>query len=207
MRSFSCIYNFCSYIPVRFAVYQPFQPIYMNTNDLTTTLSRSLQSIGELLSSLSANDWQRPQVGGKWTIAQEFEHVRLSTQSTAYVLSAAGRSRWHPYNGESRSFEMLVNQYQTALKATGSVNNAATYPTEASAQLTIGQQVDNWNKVTRELITVIGELPETDVDAYTVWKHPLLGPLTVREMVCFTAHHTDHHHAGMIRKRTNHQSN
>lgn len=45
-------------------------------------------------------------------------------------------------------------------------------------------------------------LADTDLDAYTVWKHPLLGPLTVREMIYFTIHHTDHHSASLQQKQT-----
>ena len=168
--------------------------------DLTNGLNPALQSISELLSNLLANDWQRPQAG-KWTIAEEVDHLLLSTKGTAFVLSLSARSKWYEHTGESRSFETIVHDYQVALQANPGVFNAATAPTEAASQLTIDEQTTNWEAAARKLQTVINELV-IDPDAYTVWKHPLLGPLTIREMIYFAQHHTEHHYQSLLRKQS-----
>ena len=168
-------------------------------NDLTADLDNALQSISQLLVTLTPDDWQRPQ-DEKWTIAQEFDHLRLSTQGTAFILSSAGRSRWHPFAGESRSFGTIAAQYQTALAANPGIDNPATRPTNGTHQSLAEQRVA-WNNLAGMLTGAAAELPEADFDAYTVWKHPLLGPLTVREMLYFTTCHTAHHDRIMTKKR------
>jgi len=170
----------------------------MNPNDLTTHLETTLQSVSALLTTLSADDWQRSQ-GEKWSIAEEFEHLRLSTQATAFILSTAGRSRWHSYTGESRSFEAIQTQYQVSLAANPGVTNAATRPS-ADAQ-TLADQLTNWTRMGQLVSVAVAELTEDELDTNTVWKHPSLGPLTVREMIYFTIHHTEHHQRSMIQKQ------
>lgn len=167
---------------------------------LTNSLIPALQSISELLSNLSTDDWQRPQAG-KWTMAQEFEHLLLSTKGTAFVLSPAVRPKWHEHTGGSRSFETIVRDYQASLQANPGVVNAATAPTEAASQLTIDEQTANWKAAAQNLQAVINGLA-VDPDTYTVWKHPLLGPLTIREMIYFTQHHTEHHYQSLLRKQS-----
>jgi hypothetical protein len=168
--------------------------------DLANNLRPALQSISELLSTLSADDWQRPQAG-KWTVAEEVDHLLLSTKGTAFVLSPAARPKWHEYTGGSRSFETIVHEYQAALQANPGVVNAATAPTEAANQLTIDEQMANWKAAAQKLQAVVNGL-DVDLDAYTVWKHPLLGPLTIWEMIYFTQYHTEHHYQSLLRKQS-----
>jgi len=171
----------------------------MERNELTTRLEEALQSIADLLINLQPDDWQRPQ-GEKWTIADEFEHLRLSTQATAFVLSSAGRLRWHDHPGGSRSFDTIVAQYDAGLAANPGLTNAGTRPA-TNAPLSLTDQRTNWTQLVPMLLQVLDALPESDLDAYTVWKHPLLGPLTVREMIYFTTHHTTHHQLTMAGKQ------
>lgn len=173
----------------------------MNLTEQKTALTNALQAITDLLATFSTDDLHRPQ-GTKWTIAQEMDHLRKSTQGTAFLLSPASRPKWYPYTGESRSYETVVAQYQSALLANAAVNNAATRPTDEVAGLTAEQQTEAWQTAVQQLSASAGQLTEADLDAFTVWKHPLLGPLTVREMIYFTTHHTEHHHASLIRKQS-----
>ena len=172
----------------------------MNRTELTTRLEQAAQSIADLLTTVSSENWQRTQ-GGKWTIAEEFEHLRLSTQATAFILSPAGRARWHAHMGESRSFDTIVAQYQAGLAANPGISNAATRPATDSQNLSLSEQRTNWAKLMPILSAALTTLSESDLDAYTVWKHPLLGPVTVREMVYFTTCHTEHHQRSMARKQ------
>ncbi len=172
----------------------------MKFNELTARLDTALQSISNLLITFSVNDWQRPQ-GEKWTLAAEFEHLCLSTQATAFILSTAGRLRWHPYAGESRSYDTIVTEYQAGLLANPGIGNAATRPTDAAQNTTIDHQRANWSRVTSMVLVAAAAITEAELDTNTVWKHPLLGPLTVWEMILFTIHHTDHHLSSMTGKQ------
>lgn len=172
----------------------------MKSNELTACLDTALQSISNLLITFSTNDWQRLQ-GEKWTLATEFEHLCLSTQATAFILSMAGRSRWHPYAGKSRSYDTIVAEYQAGLLANPGIGNAATRPTDAARNTAINDQQANWSRVTSIVLVAASAITEAELDTNTVWKHPLLGPLTVRKMILFTSHHPDHHLGSMTGKQ------
>ncbi|AQG78165.1 DinB family protein [Spirosoma montaniterrae] len=163
-------------------------------------LSSSLQTITDLLPTLTDSDWSRPQ-NGKWTVGQEFEHLRVSTQGTAFLLSPMNRTAWRANERESRSYDTIVAEYKAALAARGPITNNAFGPTADSDHLTVAKQAERWQQVVEQLRSVVASLPETELDAYTVWKHPLLGPLTGREMLYFTAYHARHHHASLTRKQ------
>lgn len=163
-------------------------------------LTDSLHTIATLLSGTTADDWQRPQ-NGKWTMSQEFEHLRTATQGTAFLLSPMNRPAWRPADRASRSYETIVQEYRDGLAARPIVVGGALAPTAESDALTVAEQAGRWQQATQQLLTVVEHFPEADLDAYTIWKHPILGPITPREMLYFTTYHTQHHEASLARKR------
>jgi hypothetical protein len=52
--------------------------------------------------------------------------------------------------------------------------------------------MNGWTRTTVELQNAIRRWPESALDGQLL-PHPLLGPLTVREMRAFTVYHTAHH--------------
>lgn len=166
---------------------------------LTKQLSDSLQRITDLFSQFTDEQWHRDQ-NGKWTLAQELAHLLTSTQQTGLLLSSMGRSRWQPVARPSRSYEEIRDQYLDAIASRGGVFNPATAPSEEANQLSAPEQLANWQQAANLLKSSVGALSDEDLDNFTVWKHPLLEPVTGREMVYFTTYHTLHHEASLRRK-------
>lgn len=169
----------------------------MTTTSLTSQLSDALQSVTTLLSSVAADDWHRPQ-NGKWSVAQEVEHLRSSTQGTAFLFSETGRATWRPTTQPSRSYETVAEQYQAGLAARNGIANPNL--TTESQVPDLSAQAAAWNGLVPQLLNNVSSIPESDLASFTVWKHPVLGPVTGWEMLYFTIHHTRHHHRSMAKK-------
>ena len=174
----------------------------MTQAELKTNLADKLQRVAEFLEAVAEADWHRSQ-NGKWTIGQEFEHLRMSTQGMAFLLSVANRPNWRPTDRTSREYQAFLSEYQAAIAAIRDrlPNNPAAPSVESDA-LTVAQQAQRWAKTTQQVLGVFDSLAEPELEGSTVWKHPLLGPVTAREVLYFTTFHTQHHHGSMVRKLT-----
>jgi DinB superfamily len=103
-------------------------------------------------------------------------------------------------NRASRSYEELVQKYQGKL-ASGGKASGRFLPTKVSFE-----QRDDLIKKLSNLVEGLNKrvekLSETDFDEY-VLPHPILGKLTLREMLYFTIYHVEHHHVAAKRNLTN----
>jgi DinB superfamily len=129
----------------------------------------------------------------KWTNAGHVEHLinsikplNLLFMFPKFVLTAwAGKP-----NRKSRSYEALVEKYWEQLnKRNPTVNrfgpkNKITTKKKLIAQFE--KEYDNFaNKIK-------SDWDEINLEKYLI-PHPLLGKLTVKEMIMFTIYHTEHH--------------
>lgn len=171
----------------------------MTISEIKTSLSESLQGIADFLQQVPEMAWPRPQ-NGKWTIAQEVEHILIANTGTARLLSPPGRTIWRPGAQPSRTYDGIKEEYLTGLAANPGINNPATNPSTESTQKTPQQQLANWQHTSQALLSAVDAISEEELDEYTVWKHPFLGPFTVREMLYFTDYHT-RHHTSILKKK------
>ena len=171
----------------------------MTILEIKTSLSESLRGIADFLQQCPETAWHRSQEG-KWTIAQEVEHILIANSGTARLLSPPGRTIWRPGAQPSRTYDAIKDEYLAGLAANPGINNPATNPSAESAQKTLQQQLSNWQRTSQALLSAVDAISEVDLDEYTVWKHPFLGPFTVREMLYFTDYHT-RHHTSILKKK------
>jgi hypothetical protein len=93
-------------------------------------------------------------------------------------------------NREGRSYDELIERYQAKL-ANGSKASGAFIPNKVD--LKKGQKLKE--KLKNEVLNLclsIEKISEEDLDYY-VLPHPILGKLTLREMLYFTIYHVKHH--------------
>jgi hypothetical protein len=126
----------------------------------------------------------------KWSIAQNLAHliksakpVRALLGKPAAELAAFGK----PFNAELNYLE-IVNIYLEALK-TPVVNTTFAPNTEEYSKENL---LISFNKELDLILNNLSHWQEGDLDAYSI-PHPLLGNLSVRQMLYFTAYHTRHH--------------
>ncbi|HQQ95846.1 MAG TPA: DinB family protein [Cyclobacteriaceae bacterium] len=128
---------------------------------------------------------------GKWNAIQLMDHIRISVkpvrlalQLPKFVLRVFGTA-----NRSSRSYEALVERYQTKLREGG----------KAPGRFVPSAQSASPDRIARELIGLVKSISqslesftEAELDTYLL-PHPLLGKLTLREMMYFTIYHVGHH--------------
>jgi hypothetical protein len=130
---------------------------------------------------------------GKWSAAQQLDHI---VRSISPVNMAMGlpkfiiQWKFGLANRPSKSFEELMNKYKTKLKEGGRASGRFVPPiVEASKKEKLLEQL---SQQVEKLSTKIIVQSEETLDKY-ILPHPLLGKLTLREMLYFTIYHVKHH--------------
>jgi len=132
---------------------------------------------------------------GKWTAGQQLEHIHRSVKPLVLALrlpTFALRLAFGTANRPSRGYDALVAKYHAKLNAGGAASGRFVPPPVAYAdrESLRAETLATVQKVCKAL----ERFTEDDLERY-ILPHPLLGKLTIREMMYFTAYHVDHHEA------------
>lgn len=131
-------------------------------------------------------------IGASWSPAETVRHLTKSTRPVARALSLPrlvlrvmfGRSR-----RPSQTYDSLLARYHHLLAEGG---GAGRFAPSASAENDRDAVMHRFATTNRDLRQAIARWPDPKLDAYQL-PHPLLGKLTVREMLFFTLLHQRHH--------------
>jgi hypothetical protein len=164
--------------------------------ELVAALGRVQQEGNAYLRTLPPSVFFAPQ-GPAWSPAEHARHLVKSLSPLMWVLRwprpviglLFGRQR-----GAGRTFAELRQTYQATLAAGGKAGRFAPTVQPPPADLAEGQK-----KIVRRLAATVRAVqsafqcwPEPALDRYQL-PHPLLGRLTVREMLAFSVYHHAHH--------------
>jgi DinB superfamily len=164
----------------------------MDIKTIKSQLLDSHHSFAGFINSLPEEDFLTIN-NNKWTAGQQLEHIYLGVKPFRQALGLPKfllRLIWGQANRESKSYEELVKKYVQKLAAGGRATRRfipAPVNIEKGQQLTIALS----NEV-NSLCNRLDRFSETDLDKY-VLPHPLLGKITIREMLYFTIYHFKHH--------------
>jgi hypothetical protein len=130
---------------------------------------------------------------GKWTAAQQLDHIHKSVKP---LTQAMGYPKFVPRllfgkaNRPSKTYEELINRYNEKLLLGGRASGRFVPPAIFASQKDelIKLIVASVNKLCKR----IEKFSETELDNL-ILPHPLLGKITIREMLYFTAYHVQHH--------------
>lgn len=137
----------------------------------------------------------------KWTVGQNAYHLIQSTAplNQALILpKMALRGLFGKKNERpERSYPELVQYYQNKLKEGGRAPSKFEPPI-----ITNEQKPEILNRLSTELKKLEKNLDKWSEDQMSKYllPHPLMGKLTVREMLFFTIYHTGHHHRILVKK-------
>ena len=132
---------------------------------------------------------------GKWSPAQHLEHIRIGLALTNKALGLPPillRWRFGTPNRPGRDYDALVARYREKLSAGGRAPSRFV-PKQvgenglADLQAAISKHVE-------DLARRSSRWSDHRMDSYLV-PHPLLGKLTLRELLYFTCYHAEHHQA------------
>jgi hypothetical protein len=132
-------------------------------------------------------------INGKWSPAQQLDHIIRSVDPVVLAFSLPQfipRILFGKANRPSCTYEVLIEKYHAKLAAGGKASGRF-IPKAVPFQIR-EEAIARLNGLIQQLISVVENKKEEQLDTY-ILPHPLLGKLTFREMLYFTAYHAEHH--------------
>lgn len=133
---------------------------------------------------------------GVWSPAENLVHLIRSAKPVALALripKVVLRLRFGRMQQPSRSFAAMRAAYVDVALAGGAVAGGAFIPQVTGSGREVKQRIlTGWNGAGRRLEQELAGWSEEALDRLAL-PHPLLGKLSVREMLFFTLYHTMHH--------------
>lgn len=173
----------------------------MTKTEIIKRLNEELESLQKTVVPLpSERFFQRP-VLDKWSVAENVRHLVLAVRplNLAFSLPVALLRLFGKPSHPSASYDDVVNRYQQKLRE----GAKASLPYQPAQRFSVAKE-----KIIEELISTyqrfaekVNHMPEENLDRYFL-PHPILGRITLREMLYFTVYHVGHHHKA-IRERVN----
>ncbi len=131
---------------------------------------------------------------GKWSVGQNLEHLIRSLAPVNLALQLPGfllRILFGKPNRKPRTYQELIDRYHQKLAAGGKASGRFVPPTVSWNQRENKMVAFDHEK--SKMIKGLNAWSESQLDQYLL-PHPLLGKLTLREMLFFSAYHIRHHH-------------
>jgi len=131
---------------------------------------------------------------GKWTAGQQLEHIYKSVKPVTMALGlpkVAMRVLIGISNRPSRDYDGLVAKYHEALARGGKA--PSTFVPWTVAYKDKDMLVRKLKTNITKLVSSLDRYAEHDLDTYLL-PHPLIGRLTLREMLYFAIYHAEHHY-------------
>ena len=166
----------------------------MTKTEIITAAENVFKQFSETCNAVDEGQlFKRPE--NKWSVAENMQHLIIVTKTTALAY-------WLPRflvrwiggtpNRNSKTFDEVKDKYYKKLSE-GGKSSARYIPRPIEIKYGKQKLMDNWNKATAGFIHALTKhRSEKDLDSYLV-KHPLLGPITLRELCYFNIFHTQHH--------------
>lgn len=134
---------------------------------------------------------------GGWSVAANVAHLINATRPVTKALRMPRiilRLLFGTRRTGSRSFLGIRDTYRQALAAGGSSGKFTPQrrPPPENPSVARDQLLHKWHTVVPDLIATIDRWDESALDRYQL-PHPLLGKLSIREMLFFTLYHLGHH--------------
>jgi len=163
-----------------------------NKPQIISALNEKIDGFNSYILSLDQQQFEATP-NGKWSAGQNLDHLirAIKPLQLAYSLPKfALLILFGKTNRPSGTYEELVTKYKTKLAGGGKASGPFIPPTinfEKKENL-----IKKYNEQKQKLIARIEKQSEKDLDVY-ILPHPLLGKVTLREMLYFTIHHNEHH--------------
>jgi hypothetical protein len=164
--------------------------------DVGHALGALLASGTAYLSTLPDPVFFAPQ-GAAWSPAGHIRHLHGSAEPLVLALRLPRWMlglRFGHHMGASRSFDEIREVYRGHLAKGADAGRftPSAEPPPANMAARRAEIMREWSVATTGLQNALGRWPEVALDRHRL-PHPILGLLTVREMLSFTVYHTAHH--------------
>ena len=164
----------------------------MNRQEIITKLKENHQAFVDYILALPDDEFLQHQPE-KWSAGQQLDHIYRAVSPVTMAFGLPGfmlKLFFGKPNRNGRTYDELVKKYKSKLAAGGAASGRfIPKPVAVSDRLNLA----------KSLILKVGKLcfrvdkcSEHELDTKLL-PHPLLGKLTLREMLYFTIYHAEHH--------------
>lgn len=165
----------------------------MNKVEIKARLEDSYEHFYKFIGTLSEDEFEyAPE--GKWNAGQQAEHLIKSTRPLIQGLALPKfmiKFKFGKANRPSKTYPELVERYKQRLTTMEGDPPGAYVPKKV--------RYSDYSKLSKTQKEIIGKIQdklknwtEDEMDTY-IFPHPVLGKVTVREMLYFTIYHAEHH--------------
>ena len=157
-------------------------------NSLTDNYNSFVKYVTELTQVEYLHNYQQ-----KWTAGQQLEHIVLCVKPLVQVFSLDKQiieQNFGKTDRQNRSYQILLDTYLEKLKEGGKAPDRFVPETNLSNDREI--LIDTLTKLVKELCLKIDTFTDNELDCLLI-PHPLLGNLTLREMLYNAIYHVTHH--------------
>ena len=168
----------------------------MNKSELLSTLKDSNRRVLKWFEEISLEQFFQRE-GEVWSASDNLDHLIKSHKPIAKALKLPKftlRTMFGSPNQPSRSYEAICQVYKDTLAA-GGVASGRYIPSQQNPEKPETAKMELLNQFSNAsagLVSVAEKWVEDDLDGYLL-PHPLIGKLTIREMLYFTIYHNLHH--------------
>ncbi len=166
-------------------------------DELIETLKDSNQRAGTWFENLPTTIFFERE-GEIWSPSDNLDHLIKAVQPITKAMKLPRvtlQAMFGTPEKPSMSYAELCQVYRDAI-AKGGQASGRYLPEQQNPQRDAEEQkktlLDRWSKTGDELVSVAKSWEENDLDRYRL-PHPLLGKLTIREMLYFTIYHNLRH--------------
>lgn len=166
----------------------------MEKEAILNLLEEKHQELLDWLNNQPKENWGKGP-DNKWTTGQQVLHVVNSLQLLNNVLSYPRfflKYKFGVCNRPTRGYDTIVEKYEQKLKANQDkaaiFNKKLKKPLQKNRERLINRlQIQN-----KKLQYKFKRISNLNLDTLVI-PHPLMGKMTIREIVMWAAHHTEHH--------------
>ncbi|NVK53767.1 MAG: DinB family protein [Flavobacteriaceae bacterium] len=166
----------------------------MTQEEIVHLLEEKHQFLIELLEHKLEDKWELASEN-KWTVGQHALHLldaaKLLNKALSYPKFIL-KYKFGMANREVRTYEEVTKRYQDRLKENQErardFNKDLKIPTIADRK----RIIDDLNKQKKKLLAITRSWKDKKLDTLLL-PHPLMGRMIVREIIMWSAYHTEHH--------------
>ncbi len=174
--------------------------MYILTKEqLLEKLTQECESLRETILKMEEDAFFAHIEPGKWSAAENVHHLLLAVRPLllAFALPHWALRLFGKPSRASLSYEEVVTLYQEKLRM--GAKASLPYIPSRKNQGNKEKQMEKMLTGYKRLQINLKPWPDALLDRYFL-PHPILGRITLREMICFTIYHIQHHHL-IIRQR------
>jgi hypothetical protein len=170
----------------------------MTKREIIIRLQQNHQSFTHYMKTLDPGEFMFSLNKEKWTAGQQLQHIYLSVKPLAsglvlpkFIVGLVfGKA-----NRPSKTYLELVGKYHEKLRNGGKASK------NFIPKTVVFTEKERLNEQTLAVVDKVckylGKYSEDEMDKH-ILPHPLLGKITLREMMYFTICHVEHHHTMTI---------